>query len=220
MAIQYYDKALTEKIQDWINDPKIHVYRPEEVSWMLQQKSDENNDKPIALPFLALSRETEINIENPNKNPLSYDGLAIRLYDDKGKEVHLKSAFKLNAIPIRLSYQLDIYTKGLEEACEYVRELVFRLINNPKIQITIPYNGVNLQHKSSIQVYSQIEDNSDIPQRLYPGQFTRFTIKMTIDDAYLFSVVDRQNILIDKIRMEIMDKESKETEVEILTINS
>lgn len=220
MSIQYYDKALTEKIQGWINDPNIHVYRPEEISWMLQQKSDEKNDKPITLPFLALSRETEINIENPNKNPLSYDGLTIKMYDDNGNEVHLQNAYKLNAIPIKLNYQLDIYTKGLEEACEYVREIIFKLVNNPKIQIEIPYNGVKLQHKSSIQVYSQIEDNSDIPQRLYPGQFTRITIRMSIDDAYLFSVVSRENVLIDKIRMEITDKESKETEVEILTINS
>ena len=223
MAIMYYDEALANILQEWINDPKIHVYRPEEVSWMLQQKGDEAKDKPITLPFIALSRQTEINIENPNKRPLSYSGLTIRLYDKDGKEVHLKSAYKLNAIPIRLNYQLDIYTKGMAEATEFVREFVFKLVNNPKVQITIPYNGVNLKHNSSIQVNPQIEDNSDIPQRLYPGQFTRFTIRFTVDDAYLFSVVNKDNVTIESISMEVISYSTEmgeNVDVEFLQINS
>jgi hypothetical protein len=35
---------------------------------------------------------------------------------------------------------------------------------------------------------STIEDTSDVPQRLFSGQFTRWTIRLNIDDAYLFSV--------------------------------
>ena len=223
MAIMYYDEALATRLQDWINDPNIHIYRPEEVSWMLQQKSDEANDKPITLPFIALSRQTEINIENPNKRPLSYSGMTIRLYDDEGNEVHLKSAYKLNAIPIKLNYQLDIYTKRMEEATEYVREFIFKLVNNPKVQIVIPYNKVNLKHNSSIQVNPQIEDNSDIPQRLYPGQFTRFTIRFSIDDAYLFSVVDKDNVSIESISFEVVEKQDgnhQDIEVDYLVLNS
>lgn len=223
MAIPYYDEAIASKLQSWINDPNIHIYRPEEVSWMLQQKSDEANDKPIALPFIALSRQTEIVLENPNKRPLSYSGLTLRLYDDKGKELHLKSAYKLNAIPMRLNYQLDIYTRGMMEATEYVREFVYKLVNNPVISIVIPYNGVNLKHKSTIQVNPQIEDNSDIPQRLYPGQFTRFTIRFTVDDAYLFSVINKDNIIMDSISLEVvteMPDGSEDVEVELLKVNS
>lgn len=223
MAIMYYDEAIANRLQDWINDPKIHIYRPEEVSWMLQQKSDEANDKPISLPFIALSRQTEINIENPNKRPLSYSGMTIRMYDDNGNEVHLKSAYKLNAIPMRLNYQLDIYTKGMKEATEYVREFIFRLVNNPTIKITIPYNKVNLEHKSTIQVNPQIEDNSDIPQRLYPGQFTRFTIRFSVDDAYLFSVVNKDNVSIESISVEVVEYQEgnhQDIEVEYLVVNS
>ena len=223
MAIMYYDEAIANKLQDWINDPNLHIYRPEEVSWMLQQKSDEANDKPISLPFIALSRQTEINLENSNKRPLSYSGMTLRIYDDNGKEVHLKSAYKLNAIPMRLNYQLDSYTQGMKDATEYVREFIYKLVNNTVVQITIPYNKVNLQHKSSIQVNPQVEDNSDIPQRLYPGQFTRFTIRFTVDDAYLFSVVTRENVLVDSISIEVVEyKKGNEetTEVEFLDVNS
>lgn len=225
MAIRFYDEALANKIENWINDPNLHVYRPEEVSWMLQQKGDEANDRPITLPFVALSRETQIDIINPNRVPLSYEGLTVRLYDnDTNEEVHLKSAYKLNAIPVRLSYQLDIYTKGMAEADEYLRNFIFNLINYPKVLITIPYNGVNLEHKSFIQVLSQVEDNSDIPQRLYPGQFTRFTIRFTIDDAYLFSVIDKRNLSIEGISLNVVTKDDKgeiiDSEIEVVSINS
>ena len=208
MAINYYDEAVASKIQGWVSDPSIHVLKPEEVSWMLQSKADEGMDKPLTLPFIALSRDTEISLENPNKRPMSYDGLALHLIDSKtGKEVHLKSGYKLNAIPIGMTYQLDVYTKRLAEAEEYVRSFLFNLINYPSIKIDIPYNGVHLEHRSSIRMESKIEDNSDIPQRLYPGQFTRLTIRFMVDDAYMFSVVDRKYVAIDpdSITLDIMD---------------
>lgn len=224
MAIQYYDKAVADKLQNWINDPNLHIYRPEDMSWMLQQKSDEARDWPIKLPFIALSRQTEINIGNTNRRPLSYSGLTLRLYDDKtNEEVQLKSAYKLNAIPMSLNYQLDIYTKGMEEACEYVRNFIFNLVNFPKVAITIPYNGIDLKHNSTIQVNPQVEDNSDIPMRLFPGQFTRFTIRFTLDDAYMFSVVNRENVSIESVSLEVVERKvgnDAETEVEFLDVNS
>jgi len=33
-----------------------------------------------------------------------------------------------------------------------------------------------------------VSDNSDIPERLIKDQFTRMSLKINIDDAYLFSV--------------------------------
>lgn len=209
MAIRFYDEAITNKIQNWINDPNLHVYRPDETSHMLQRKSDEADDKPISLPFIALSRDRDINILNPNKNPLSYEGMKLRFIDNKtGKEVHLKSAYRLNAIPIGITYQLDIYTKGIAEADEYFRNFVFNLVNFPKVSITIPYLGVNLEHKSSLTLETRAEDNSDIPQRLFPGQFTRYSIRFTIDDAYIFSVINQNNVVMDSLSIDMVTKEA------------
>jgi hypothetical protein len=121
-----------------------------------------------------------------------------------------------------LNYQLDIYTKGMEEACEYVRNFIFNLVNFPKVAITIPYNGIDLKHNSTIQVNPQVEDNSDIPQRLFPGQFTRFTIRFTLDDAYMFSVVNRENVSIESVSLEVVERKvgnDAETEVEFLDVN-
>lgn len=208
MAINYYDEAIASKIQDWVIDGKVHVYRPEEVAWMLQTKGDEAKDAPITLPFIALSRDAEIAIGNPNKRPMSYDGLALHLIDDKtGSEVRLASGYKLNAIPIGLTYQLDVYTKKLVEAEEYVRSFLFNLINYPKVTIDIPYKGVHLKHDSSIAVESSVVDNSDIPQRLYPGQFTRLTMRFAVSDAYLFSVVDRKYLAVGEVGLNVVTKD-------------
>ena len=43
-------------------------------------------------------------------------------------------------------------------------------------------------HDSTVRVESTVSDNSDIPERLISGQFTRMTLRLIIDDAWLFSV--------------------------------
>ena len=53
--------------------------------------------------------------------------------------------------------------------------------------IEIPYNNSNLEYISYLSLQSPISDNSDIPQRLVPGQFTRMTLRFSLNDAYLFS---------------------------------
>ena len=95
-------------------------------------------------------------------------------------------ALQLNAIPIQLDYQLNVYARKYQEADAYMRELIFNLINYPKLEITIPYHGSNIIHQSSIEVLPNVEDNSSIPERMVVGQFTRLTISFSIQDAYLW----------------------------------
>jgi len=46
---------------------------------------------------------------------------------------------------------------------------------------------------------NDVEDNSDIAERLISGQFSRLTLQINIDDAYLFDVKVRDNYLITEI---------------------
>lgn len=109
-----------------------------------------------------------------------------------------EKAIKLNAVPINIIYQLDIYTRYLKEADEYMRNLIFNIINYPKLYVTIPYNSANIVHNGNIRIDSNVEDNSDIPERLIRGQFTRLSLTITIDDAYLWDAKVRNNIQIDE----------------------
>lgn len=200
MSVRFYDEAVANRIKSWIKDPDLLVLKPDETARLFQTRADIKNDKKLTLPLIALSREPEIEILNTQRKPMSYDGLKLRLYDNKtGKEVRLNSTFKLRAIPIRIAYQIDIYCKNLVECDEYAREFTFKLINKPTVEIEIPYNNVKLTHESTIHMENTIRDNSDIPERHFETQFTRFTINIIIDDAYYFGVEKKDNLLISAI---------------------
>lgn len=209
MAVRFYDEALTNKIKNWIKDDSVKVLKPEETTRLFKMKVDEANDKPLKLPFVALSRKTRISVLNTNKRPLSYDGMKIWAKDSEGHLVAPNRMQKLNAIPMKLDYQLDIYAAHMAEADEYLRNFIFNFVNYPNVTIEIPYNDCKLTHESTIYVEEDVEDNSDIPQRLVPGQFTRYTINLTIDNAYIFSAPIKDNILISKVDIEIKNNDGE-----------
>lgn len=163
----------------------LRVLKPDESKRLFETKADDTKDRPARLPFIALSRNNDIELLSSIKSSKSFDGL--KLIGDKASTV------QLNVIPIKLQYQLDIYTKKMEDGEEYLRNFLFKLINNPVIKIRVPYNGVDIEQKANIRVLSTVSDTSDIAQHLYPGQFTRWTIQLEIQDAFLFSIPIRKN---------------------------
>lgn len=180
MSVGLYDEALVKKISNWTQDTNIKVYGVNETSRMFREIADTTKDKPIKLPIISISRPGGFTILNTGKRPNTFDGYTL--------DATTESASQLNAIPISIPYQIDVYTRYQNECDEYIRNLVFNFINFPKVTINIPYNNENRLHDSFIELDADIENNSDIPERLIAGQFTRMSIKLTIDDAYLFDV--------------------------------
>ena len=196
MAIRFYDEALSEKFQKWMpEESNIKILRPDETADFFSIKADETEDRPLTLPTIALSRDTDIEILNTNKQVLSFDGATIGKTDEK--------SITLNAIPIQINYQLDIYTHKIAEADEYLRNFVFNIVNYPKLTVLIPYYDQKLRHDSNIRLMSTIQDNSDIPQRRFRDQFVRYTVKFTVDDAYLFSTPIKTNKTFESADVEV-----------------
>lgn len=185
MACRYYDDILAAKIQKWDPSANLRVLKPNETKRLFELMADDSKDKPIALPVIALSRNNDIELILNVKSPKSYSGLKLSQTEAASK--------LLNAIPIRLQYQLDIYTKTMEEGDELLRQLLFKLINNPLIKIVIPYNNSNVEQIANIRVLSTISDTSEISERLFPGQFTRWTIQLEIQDAFIYDIPYRRN---------------------------
>ena len=179
MSVALYDRAIKNKISNWIMDPNMVILGPDEVKRLFQQRADKNDDKPLTLPLIAISRDRDIDIQITANRPLSHSGKVFNADE--------KKADHLNAVPITIKYQIDIYTRYQEEADEYIRNFVFQIINYPKLEIDIPYNNSTLGYKSYMSLTNQITDNSDIAERLIPGQFTRMTLRIELRDAYLFS---------------------------------
>lgn len=188
MAVRFYDDALLAKLRRWTPENQVQLTGVNETRRLFEVIADKTNDSTIKLPLIALSRNGGYTIQSKYKQPKSYNGSLLQATMDNGT--------RLNAIPIGISYQIDIYARHLAEADEYARNIVFNIINYPKLNIEIPYENVGITHDANIRLTTDVEDNSDIPERLIPGQFTRFTIGIDIDDAYLFDVRIKDNMSI------------------------
>ena len=183
ISVYIYDEALVSKLKSWTENTQIQVYGPNETSRMFQTIADKTEDKPIQLPIIFLSRRGGYSLSNPNKRVMSYDGIT--------KDANDKVARQINAIPISIPYQIDVYARYLKEADSFMRDIVFNIINHPTFKVIIPYQGINLEHNANMILSSDIEDNSDIPERLVTGQFYRMSLTFVVDDAYLWDIRDR-----------------------------
>lgn len=186
MGLRYYDEALVEKIESWVQGSRnVRVLRPDETNRLYMMTADLESDK-IKLPLIALSRDTTVELLQPSRTVKSFDGIML--------ESDGKHTIQLNAIPVKLNYQLDIYTQRYDEGDEYLRDFIFHLVNHSGFYVKIPYNGRDYKHIAHITLDTTAEDTSAAQQRLFEGQFTRWTLTFSINDAYLFSVPYVNNV--------------------------
>ena len=179
--------------------------KPDESKRLFELIANDSGDKNIKVPFIALSRGTSIEINSAIKQNKSFDGLKLANNED--------ATVQLNVIPITVNYQLDIYTKTYDEGDEYLRSFLFKLINNPLLKIEIPYNNTSIQHVANIRVADQVDDTSDIAERTFSGQFTRWTIQLELQDAFFFSIPYRKNWKLDGVTVEVSDKITEPGEI-------
>lgn len=204
MAVRYYDDVLAAKLKKWNPTASLRVLKPSEVRRFFEVSADDSKDAPLTLPCVMLSRNNDIELGLNLKSPKSYAGLKLKQTTNE--------SMILNAIPIRLTYQLDIYTKTEEEGDEYLRQYLFKLINNPVIKIVVPYNGADFEQIANIRVLGTVSNTSDIAERIFPGQFTRWTIQLEIQDAFLYDVPYRKNWKLYVVDDELVsDDEIKES---------
>ena len=197
MSIKLYDDALLKKFKNWTLDTNITVTGVNESTRLFTTIADQNNDKPVKLPLIAITRPGGFVINDKYKQPKSYNGLTLGYNSERNA--------RLNVVQISIPYQVDVYARYQEEADEYTRNIVFNTINYPEVHIDIPYNDLGVSHYSNIRLDSDIEDNSDVPERLVADQFKRYTIGLIIDDAYLFDVRVKDNVRLVEVVSHVMN---------------
>ena len=216
MAISYYDDAVTAKIKGWLADSSnLRVLNPDETTRAIALHAEDSGDKPLQLPVLTISRNKELEIISTIKQNKSFDGLVI-LPEDPTKVHTSATTVHMNVIPIKTLYQLDIYTKKQLEADEYVRQFLFKLINNPQITVEIPYNNFIVEHTANLRVLNSVSDTSDIPTHLFPGQFYRWTIQLELQDGFLFSIPYKKNWRFAGVELALCDKIEDPKELDII----
>ena len=211
MSIKLYDDALLQKLRNWTLDTVVTLTGVDESTKLFTTLADMNDDKPIQLPLIALSRPGGFIIEEKYKQPKSYNGTRVSYNEQRSA--------KLNAIKISIPYRIDIYARFQEEADEYIRNIVFNIINYPLVKIEIPYYDFGLIHDSNIRIASDVDDNSDVPERLISGQFKRYTLDIVIDDAYLFDVRVKDNLRIVEGQLHTMNDATSVADRELIFKN-
>lgn len=193
MSTYLYDEALVKKFKNWTEASKIEIFGPNETSRVFELIADKSKeDKPIKLPLIYIERDRGFNIINDGttRRPLSYDGKTFNIDSEYGDT--------LNAIPISIDYQVNVYARYAKEADILVRNLIFNVINYPALEVTVPKVGVynaetedydDFIHTSRIEFgNTQIQDNSNEKERFIEGNYTKLSFLITINDAYLWDL--------------------------------
>lgn len=207
MSVTLYDKALLSKFQAWTENTNIHVFdstgNPKRVFEVI---ADDSKDNPIQLPVISISRPDGYRLGNTNKVPMSSNGKKLNADEEK--------VVTLNAIPIEIEYNIDVFTRYREEGDAYMREIVFNLINYPNLKITLPYMDTNYEHISNVTINSSINQVYDV--RLNPDQISQIRCRVSISDAYLWDVRSRHTVTIgDGLLIDIISSETDEVIEEV-----
>ena len=201
MATFLYDEALVEKFKNWTQKSQIEVYGPNETSRMFGVMADKSNDEPIKLPIIALERDRGFEIINDGttRRPLSYDGVTLNVDSKYGDTI--------NAIPISIAYQVNVYTRYAKEADILVRNLIFNVINYPGLEVIVPKAGVynyeteqydDFIHMARIEIgNTTIQDNSNERERFIEGNYTKLSFLIQINDAYLWDLREHRTAEIE-----------------------
>lgn len=185
MSVGLYDKAIVDKLRFWTQDSNVSISDPDT---LFTYRADVQGDDQVKLPVISLTRGN-IKIKRTGKTPASVDGF--KMAANKDKVTHLRQ------IPISIPYQIDIYTRYRTQNDDLLRELIFKLVNNPRLKIEIPYEDSKYTHLFTLTLQEDIEDNSDVAQHLEKGEYFRTTLNIVVEDAYLFDYRAKDTLSLD-----------------------
>jgi len=208
MSVCIYDKALTEKFKRWTEGTDLTVTSPDETRRLFETILDKNNDSPIQLPLICLRRGLGYTVDIRGKKSSTYLGFR--------RDISTSGATFVNMIPVILNYQVDVYARHYEEAEDYMRNIIFNIVNYPRFEVEVPYKNIDFQHAVNIIPGQQVVDNSSINERLIVGQFTRLSYQFDIDEAFLWDVRERGSLRLVEGDLHIITPQNNEDIVEEL----
>ena len=198
MSVYAYDKAVTDFFERITGD-SIMIQPPENAIRNTAQLKGDN----ITFPLITLNR-TSWSIRQQDKNfAMMREGHTVRFNDDH-------TVTQARMLPIKIEYQVDVFTVDKRMNDEITRELIWYLSLKPTLQVEVDYD-VNIKHNFNLLLDPDIVDNSDVTNHVNDGVLFRSTFTMYCDDAYLWAGKDLNIPSLD-VSMEVKnnpnDKES------------
>lgn len=194
MSVYAYDEALVQDLRRIFSDGRIHIIPPEDTFDLIGTL---HNDR-INFPLITVTRPGW-SLSSNKPEHMIFEGLPdkITMSTEKVPDRRTKgfdSSFKvirLQAIPIRINYQIDIWSESRLENDNIMREIIWYYTLHPTLNVRILYEDVERFHHFNVFFDTDIEDNSDITSHKERGRYFRQTISMYTDDAYLWKTFKR-----------------------------
>lgn len=175
MSVYRYDEAIISNFRSIFDDSRIHILPVENaIRFTAQLQKDEVKFPLISTTRLGWSiRSNDVNFSAKMTGGLHH------------KENNNTNIFA-QVIPIRIEYQLDLFTVDRQSGDELTRELVFYFYQNPTLTVKFPYK-LNGEHHFNLYLDDDVVDNSDTIEHLNKGVLFRNTLTFYTDDANLFA---------------------------------
>lgn len=142
---------------------------------------DIENDN-IQFPIISITR-TGWSIKDFSQEAQNNAGVLMG-YMDEDEDGRVKQV-RLQAIPIQINYQVDIWTQSRIDNDIIARELIWFYWQRPQMLVKIPH-GLDTTHVFNVAFELDITDNSDIAEHNSRGRYYRQTLGMYVDDGYLW----------------------------------
>ena len=174
MSVKSYDDAIIDNFRAIFNDETISILPVENaIRFSGQLQKDD-----IKFPMISTTRlGYSIRNSDVNFNAKRIGSFVRR--DGENNNIYAQ------VIPIRIEYQLDVFTVDQETCDEIIRELVFFFAQHPTLEAHFEY-GLDIDHNFNMFLNDDIVDNSDTVEQINKGVLFRNTLTFYVDDAYLF----------------------------------
>ena len=174
MSVKSYDDAIIDKFRRVFNTDVIHILPVENaIRFMSQLKRDK-----VEFPLISTTR-LGFSVVGSNVNQAAKMTGSFVRRDGKNNNIFAQS------IPIRIEYQLDVFTVDRESCDEIVRELIFFFYTRPTLKAHFKY-GLDFEHNFNLFLNDDVVDNSDTVEHINNGVMFRNTLTFYTDDARLF----------------------------------
>lgn len=189
VGVYAYDLAIVEDLRIRFNHTKdgkpktnniIQITNSEDVFDIIGDIEQNDN---IVFPIISLVRTGWQLLDYSQEFMENSGGLVGILQEEPGSR---KRQVRLQAIPIQINYQLDIWTQNRIDNDIIAREFIWFYKLNPQMKVRIPH-GINITHPFNIAIEPDIVDNSDIGEHNSRGRYYRQTLGIHTDgDAFLW----------------------------------
>lgn len=182
MSAYLYDEAIISNLREITGDGRIHITPVSRAMDVIPRIDDDK----FTLPLITVTRTGWRILSDNNNHSARYEGDVVEI-KPLNDNVRVK---RVQFIPMRLEYSIDIWTRTRRENDEIVRELFWYYLVSPTLTVTVPYE-LDFEHNFNVFIEEDVEDNSDIAGQPDHGEYFRQTLRIYTDDAKLWKSTSR-----------------------------